>query len=117
MIRAVLDTSLLCAWVGYVLSALLMDLLGKHDAGPLNMIWAVCKWPAAVYVVWQLASTMFLDHEVPGTGQIAGAVIDAIIWWSLRDTGDDDEPRRKLRKTADKVKVSAGRLIVAPQTA
>jgi hypothetical protein len=80
---------------------------GLHLAW-LEWAWLALKWPA-------LASIFFMWFQVisnPFSGLLLA--LDLYVWWTLRNSGDDDFRRKQKRRVAAKVKAVAGRLVVVP---
>lgn len=77
----------------------------------LNAVWKWTKWPSLVHVFsWPLIDVI---TDRVDTVSVVLYILNAILWWLLRNSGDDDLDD-KLTEAVNKIKRRFNRLVVVP---
>lgn len=86
---------------------------GRPAPRPWNTLWKWAKWPTLLHVFADpVLDVMFADKITVWT--TLSWVCNAIVWYYLRNAGDDDlgpKVRKKLLETVSQV---GGKLIIVP---
>lgn len=101
---------------GMLLKPKLVGPLPPGLAARCRTLWKWTKWPSLVNVLLQLP----IDAVLFGNLSVRDCLLtafDAVIWWWLRNAGDDDT-MKKLKKTLTAVVERVGdKLAVVPKAA
>lgn len=105
-------------WMVYVISGnMIYGRCRDHQSPLARRLWQWTKWPALAGCVTPVFD-WFTTGEPPTMSGWASTFVSLIVWWALRNAGgDDDDFRRWLLRQTERVKESAGRLVVVPATA
>lgn len=109
---AILSSWIYMAWV--LLSMLLTIVKSTGRSAPrLNTAWTWLKWPAFTNIfISPVATVVFMGHL--GFWDCALIVLNAVTWYYMKDSGDDDLGKKLKKKLTEIVASVNGKLVVVP---
>lgn len=109
-----------CVWTTYLWSGMFMTMnrifRPDRQIGLLNTCWKWCKWPAFVSL-FAIPVLQILTSDDIGFWDYAVWLMNIWLWYSHKDSGDDDLTKKFRDKVKEVVAEVQGRLVVVPQGA
>lgn len=116
MVLLLIDIALLSCWFTYIFSGVFLKtaapLHGHREV--VNAIWALTKWPALVSIGGMPACEMLMSHKNLHWWDVIFAGLSVWIWWSYRNSGDDDQFKKTKKRALERVSEVGGKLVVVP---
>lgn len=101
-------------YLAFVWSGMLLKIKRHLVQSVWNTIWRWTKWPAFAGLFIQPWSDFAFDNH--HWYSPLAYVLNAVVWWSLRNAGDDDISKKLKKKLKEKIEAINGKLVVIPAT-
>lgn len=115
------DDLLFCVFNSYLICGLATKFLRlnpnrRRARMVFSSIWWICKYPALIYVCFNPAVQASLHGPLSGWGWLL-AVMNGLVWWLYRNSGDDDDWKKMMDKLNAVISRIGSKLVVVPQSA